>query len=1345
MSMEEKKGKPIRTSLEIAIEGKSPEKTRGSSGPGVGIGEVGGGSEPPKPPEKKGPPSNWDDKEWRHGGPDKEIFGTDMAKPKKGVPYVYLSMLWGELKDVEMPGEELKSEFGQMYKTEDLNLEQSVKAALLVLHEGVLRNKKFDINQTRKVEHYVEAVKRIAGDESDVFKQLFRLRNALFAVQEVIHESWKPNSGSKHDGMFVLLKETTKSIPNDMIWFLRQDPEIESASHRLEGALLGDAAFMEGWEYEGEGRIVEVAGRPAEIERRHIKVYGGKPGSSEKIGHYIAQIDGTRNFDGDYEIPKACYNAYMMFYPLKYFDKGKGMYDNYDSVYDPVCYWVENGQMEGGRGLYPERSGVKKGDKVVRLRHGVYPPPTAYHEPHSNETFILENFNEETLGWKNLARMLCVYGEHDPRMKLRVRGVAGCYTIQEWVLASPDQQREMYQRAMAIFRTYDRDNQGRIIANNLIETYDWGLVESVDRISGKPKVKWFCKPLLDLNDKDDRGRAIIDIGSLKGWDKEGKGGGMMRYNLLNNFYTYTEYAWRDQDRYDSLCQINPLSQNKRIEDLLKSLTAKEGFRHLTEAEEGYEGPPRKVLAKRQTETAHIFQAFSRMWEMMLLVDRKQGRRERGGKPLTWELQVNEYMRLGFDWQVFQDEMETAGIYGKNYPTLYANPLTYEEKVAKQLSKFELKDAWIHYLKSVTKLDAKLQEVLGVSLGDDDGRKRLFVLARRTGIWKDLEVQAQAGHRPDGWTTAGRTWKLYDGTLGYGICREVNFLTAGNEDKARIILDELMYRTIISFAGYKVGTNRDGTQQEFIDHDQYGLPIWRTWFDYDFDLNRGIERGDGEARKRIFTDAQWIDLKDHLASRKIVNGKQRMGMLDDEFYSPFSGFNEYFEEDNIGCGIGEAYYRATYDVDNRNYRSIKWRERVRNEKKRWDGYANMYRRRRFTVGKLKGQWVTAQLKVEEEVEVDNAGNVVYDPELFLYYGSGVTPGGKTPKFVRDPKTNQPKLVHTGGENEPKTPDLAFNVPGLQGHDKISTMTWGTEGVWSTLDENEGMGMAGLEKQMTWESLDYSKLLSLAFCRNRYGHTLYAAEEAFNTGKSWEENQVYLYTWDEVQRSDFIGEKVLGKGHVAEDEGWVTAERRRDFIDDTRVRFYEGEKKQRRLPDVKGQVPKDPSEEQVIELRDIIMSVSPIKRGFPKFTSKREVLKIGRVFLGAQAVPAVAGATGFFMSTSPPVAIVAVTTYELGAFLFAAANYRDKGVDERGRNNATSFIEGLVSGVGGLVGVKNVPALGLGINDDRVRGRSLETLLRGEDPVHDSALPLEPIADYWFKHRKDNLAPFVWAYR
>lgn len=1293
---------------------------------------------PPRPPERReGPPEKWRDKEWRYGGPDKEVLGTDMARPKKGVPHVYLSMLHGELRDVEMPGEEEKRGPYRLFAGESLTLEQAVKAVLIEFDDGVKRSRPFDVRQRGRADHYVGIVYSIAGGDSDVYNDLSELRETVFAMQGFIHETWKKYAGAKHKGISEILKDATKELPSEVVWRLHQDPEIEAASHRLKGALLGDGVFRTGIQYTVEGK--------------RVRVYGGALGSAEKLGHYLGQVEGIRSFDGPYEVPKAYYSAYMMNFPLNYFDKGEGMYDNYERVYAPRWWYKEGARIVSGEGLSPRPERLKPGQKVIRLRHGVFPPPTAYHESHATEKFIHINFidkegriTEERFGWKNIARMLCIYGELDPRYQMYLRKTPGCYTIQEWFLASPRRQREMYEQARAIFNGLDRNLQGRIIANNLIETYDWGEVRKDGEIT------WYSRPLLDPDEVDERGRIIVDIGSLDGWEEEFK-----RFNILNNYYTYLEYAWRTQDLFNEFCQINPEVLTDRLKDLFELLTADKGYRHLTEARKGREGPPQKILAKRQTEIAHIFEVFSKPWELMLWADRRAGRRTRGGKHLAWELQVNDYLRLGLGWWIYKEEWESVGVYGKNYPTLYAHPPTYEERVAKILGKFERKDAWVAYLKGAAGLDKELEKILRVSVEDPLERQELFALARRTGLWNDLERQARVGNRPDGQKTPGRTWRVYEGEVGYGRCREVNFLTASEEDRARIIMDELVYRTIVYFAGFKIGRNPNGTQQEFSDLDQYGLPIWRTWFDFDFDPERGIERGDGQARKKLFTDEQWMQIKAFLTGVRTIEGQPRQGALDHPLYSPFSAFSEKFEEDAIEAGIGEAYFRFSYDISERdafcpdklNYTFSKWRERVRRDKKRWDMYANMFRRRRYTVGKLKGKWVISQLEPESEVVRDRrTGGILEDPELFLFW-SAENPKTPKPRYIKDPKTGQPKLKHTAAHpEEPKTPDVAWEIPELKGHDVIGTMVWGTEGIWSTLPENEGMGVADFEKQLTWEPLYYLKTVILAFCLCRYFDPLYAAEGAFNTGKEWEEDQVYLWTGDEEQREEFLSFRLLGKGYVNEDEGWVTAERRRNFIDAGRVRFYTDRKNQLRFPDIKGQIPPEATEEQIVEMRDIVTAVvPPPARTLTKFTNRTEAWKMLRAFLAAQAVPATLSATGVFMTVSIPVGLGLFLVTETGALLLAS-NFRDKGVDERGKNKATSFLDGLVSGFGKMLGLPvSGLVLGFGISDDRVRARSIQTLIRGEDPAHDSALPLQALGDIWFRERKENMAPFIIAYR
>lgn len=1253
-----------------------------------------------------------------------EVIGRGMksGKKKEELPAVYLSQYFTTLKDVKLPAKEyrpLETEEGvvsaRVYRVE--TLAQALMAGLTELHSMIKGNEApFDTIQKATIRYYVSIVEDWAGEDSPVYKDFTTLTEGTFKLFDVMYRSWLIQRGKKHAGVNDILGMASGKLPTRTVWFFRQDPEIESATHRIKGFVTDDS-FRDG--ASGRGDLGDVLG----------KEYG----AVEKIGYFISLLDYQGVFAGYGPVRRACYNALYLRNTLEVLGT-KGIYENVERLFEPTyIYYTADGERRVGLGITPEPEEIDKipvGGKVFRTQYGIVPYPSAHHQPSGtrNVEWILDNFMEKKLGWRNLARMLVCYGTHDPRWGERI-GLGerakeeGYYTLEEWFFAKSLEQTRMCLTALRRFKTLNKEDQKRIIKNNLLTIYDYAEKQE------DGKLEWFTKPLLDFDEKDRRG-YIVDIGSL---DRKNWCGGL-EGDYLNEFYTAEEYAWRTYDTWNKLCQTDMKHQMERFRDLLDILTADTGYRHLTESVE--KGRPVAMLVERRRQIEHLFTAFSESWLARIWADRREGRRNPDNVPLSWELGVNERLRYGLDSDRYRKEFESAGIFGIDYTNTYENLARYgyQEKVAKILAKFELKDAWIEYLKDVVGLDKEILRVLDVPLAKDGSlteasHRRLIEISIDNGLHVDL--QRQAGNR--------RRWHFYPKEIGK--VAEVDFRHASNEQKARIILDELTYRAIVHFAGFEI-------KKEFLEYDQYGLPAWRTWFDFDFDLETGRGRGDGKERKGIYNDNQWEQIKSYLIYH-----------LDDDLYSPFKYMNEKLEEDTVEAGIGEAYYRQTFDKDIENYITpYRWRGMARKDKKRWDMFAHMYRNRRYTVGELKGQYVTSQLKIElnpktllpcfensetgaiiEVEERTKKGWKIKHPatdQLVEVKRDEIT----GLPIITEPENFRVRLLHTRVHLHPEelpTPEIAWFYdpktydpkrlfPGLYGHDRLGTMAWGTEGVWSTRKENRGMGMAGLEKQLTWEPFFYNKNIRKAFFLARYGDPRYVIELGLNTAKEWEVHQVYHLTVDEEQRFEFFGQLQ----NIGEDVGWVMAEAIREGVDAGQVEDYKDVKKSKRIPDITGKVKEGVSEEALIGLSGLMKEVIPLPKGLtqriPVLRSSTErncVLKV----LAIGEVPFLAlSLTGVTMAVDPVTALLLLGASQIPPF-FLLRQVLDKGVDEQGREKARGFARAFGHAFG----------LGVGMVGDRMNARNPLNLACGYEPVHDSVLPMKELVEYWFKLPKEKL--------
>lgn len=1284
-----------------------------------------------------------------------EIRGHLMAKTKKGedLPAVYISQLRTTLKDVELPAKEFRSwttEEGlvsaRVYAAD--TLAQAVKGGLTELESLILRSTSApNTIQKETCRYYVRLIEDWVGSSHPVCVDMNTLVEGTLNLLDVYYNTWLPRCGKKHEGIKEILAGVTAKVRTGTLHFFRQDPEIEAATHRIRGE-VNNPDFRKG------------------KKNRKVKGYelgdilGGEYGAAEKIAYLVSSLD-CHSAHGNYPaVRRANYNALYLRQALDVLGT-KGIYDNVRRLFEPICtaFVEEGGRMvkkawAERKMLKEEEAIIPEGGIVYRSHYGIVPYPDAYHQPSTCTEWIHDNFKEEALGWKNLARMLVIYGDYDLRWREMVGLMEekreqmgeeeakrellkmGFYTIEDWLFAAPEEQKEMYQAAWQRYRESDDESQLTMIRNNLLGIYDYA-------VKTKGKLVWYYKPLLDFDEQvfdeqDEEWRYIVDIGSLSEENWAGGLGG----DVLNEFYTNEEYAWREFSHWQELCDTSMQKQMERFKELLESMTARDCYRHLTEE---VEGRPKALVAERRRQIEHIHKAFSENWLVWIWADRREGRRQPGGKKLGWEIGVNERLRTGMDDDRWKKEFESIGLFGFSYLTAYdqQEKYGYQEKVSKLLGKFELKDAWIEYLKGVVELDAALCHYLNFSLEDEVGRQRLLDFAQEKGLIADLEEQEKKG----------RTWKFYPEKIDE--VRTVLFSQANEEDRARIILDELTYRAIVYFAGFKIGKDREEKNQEFLEYDQYGLPVWRTWFDFDFDLDTGKGRGDGEARKAVFDD----DKAWGLISRWITE------KLDDDEYSPFLYMNEKMEEDNVEGGIGELFFRQTFDKDEKNYVPQRWRKQVRLHKKRWDQYAHMYRDRRYTVGELKGRYVISQLQIE------------YNPRTFLPRFEDVRTGRmiearyeevegenrvvfKHPRTGRrvvvefDEITNLPKntdpdnwivrLVHKAAhKGEPETPEIAWfygrerTFPGLYGYDRVGTMVWGTEGVWATRDtsprqRNKGMGVAGLEKQLTMEWLHYNKNQRLAFFLARYCDPRYIFEVAMNTGLEWEVGQLYQLVADEEQIKEFFDGLVT---FVGEDVGWKTDEMGREGVDPGRVIEFSDEKRNFRIAPIEGEVKTGATEEQIINLVELVKKqVKPLAGLIPILRSGNEASCFFRGwFLGEIATGVAAGtALALGASLATPVFIGAVGT---AASIWFGTQFLDKGQDEKGREKA----RGLARVLGSFLrfGKKGTGGLALGMIGQRQRARSPYVLANGWESIWDSALPLKDLLEIWFKIPKEEL--------
>jgi hypothetical protein len=1323
--------------------------------------------------------------------------GKRMAKAKEELPKVYLSMLTTTLADVKLPTRmyerQIATEEGGWVQARVhpvRNVREAVKAGLKLLSDNIKeKSSPFTSFEKAHIKYYIGLVNEWVGEDEDpelsqIYTDFSRLAEDAFKLFDFFYGrgGWNENIRTKAKGNEKILT-ASGSLGTRLAHRFLQDPKVESAWHRIEGQ-VGEDVFMVG----DANRDIE----------------GGKMGAAEKIGWFVSHLMYQRAWDEPSIVSKSNYNAYVVFHQVPYYDKG--YYPGFKALLAAQClYRVPGQEIEFEPDPFLSRPKVRLLEpgkkKVLRYRFNLMGPPTVLNSPDNIDCVMeKENFSEETLGWKNVGRMLVTYGDYDPRYsdyeassdEERIRH--GYYTLTEWFFADESQKRRMYRKALARFRKLDPEDKRAIISVNLITTYDYADV--VEDSQGRKKLEWYTKPLLDFNETDKDGNYIVDVGSLKG-----KWCGGLDGNTFGIYFTLMDYVFRTFSQMDELYKLDPKAQQDRMEKLLELLSPTVGFRHLSEKMRLDPALARTYVVIRQRLLEHVFDRFAKVWLEYVWGNRSEGKREVGGIR-GWEKMANRLIYYGMEARHFRQEFEDIGEYLTSYPNLTERlrEYTFSARVAKILGRFELKDAWAAYLRDLVGLDKKAAEVLfgpQFSLNVNTHRNRLMAWAHEKGVWDDLVKQDKEDRRwtfyPDNIRILPRRglikggWDIFTMAAKGVIGRPekppepvtISLAEANAEQRARIVLDEIAYRTIVYYAGFDI-------DKEFLEYDWYGMPVWRTWFKLDFDPRKGEKRGDGPARKRFFeNDEDWQEIKSFLeVERATGEGKTYLGALDHPFYSPFSKMYEKSDEEKVRRGIVEYWMRQTFDKDIRDYVwPHRWRGMAKKHKERWDRYCWYVRRGRYTVGKLRGLYPIAQPIVEFEGDLplfeDAETDKIIKPrrladgryEIFVETRdprTGQRTGRtervvvdvdevtKLPRNTADPRWRV-RLKHVKvGDFGLEQPEIAWRAAGVSlgtkrqmpliGRDEMATMVLGTEGSWSTRERNRGMGRAGLKEQLTFEPLCYFPQELIALLLNRYFDARYVDERGLNTGKETEAHKLYLFVGDENARILFY-KRIYELG---EDEDLAMGEARRDGVDPgvANVKFIEAQEALM-IPRVDVKTQAWEKREQFINLENLLVTFLPPEtpESFKKhllpfltFKSSNERNMAIRAALIGEIPFVLASLAGVF-----PGSTVVSGALLLGAFQaipIAFVNMvKDKGFDEKGNEQVSGLSRAFQSSLGLDVITGKDVNFGLGPFGLRKKVRRLAYLAWGFEPVWVSALTQEVIdalVKYWITDRKQEMA-------
>lgn len=619
-----------------------------------------------------------------------EPLPSGLILPKReSQPAVCLSDL-EKYRQVELPKKTvtLETEEGTaiIRDPDVMDINQATKAALGLLHRGVLSGHTFSNFDRTSIERYIDRVRELKGEKDESYKALHHLGQSIFNLQKIIYDVWEGKDGakgSKHDGAKAMINGVS-SFQDVDFHFLLQDPYIESAMHRVKGS-VAEEFFVKGQDRGDLG-----------------KIFGGQYGAAEKVGYYLRMFSLLGGLDGAEEVRASSYTANVLLYPLEYFNKA--------DQYNAFRGWIQG-----------EKFDSEDEKREFLFTYDTKISPSAFHN-RTMAKFLRDNFEPDKLGWKNIGRMLALLDGpdiRDPRRRLITKDVngweiipLGIYTLAEFLRVDDQKQEEMAKAAWAIYqglKKNDTDKDGmriqeRILKVNMIGAY------YTRHITENGWSSWTRKPVLNFEEKDLQGNPFIDIGAFK----TGEWGNNLSANFLNSFWTDFEYAYRTQDEiFDVLCQTNPKATEKWMTALQELLSANTGLRHLSESGGVFGEESERSLVElayeRQRIILHFWERYSRTIEASMWESRRHARDR-----LTWAESINKYLLYGYDIHRYRQEFEDCGIYNRDWTSVRTQEgaLTDNEKIAKVLGKFERPDVWIVWLKEIGFVDLMKRAIPG---------------------------------------------------------------------------------------------------------------------------------------------------------------------------------------------------------------------------------------------------------------------------------------------------------------------------------------------------------------------------------------------------------------------------------------------------------------------------------------------------------------------------------------------------------------------------------------------------------------------------------------------------------
>ncbi len=370
---------------------------------------------------------------------------------------------------------------------------------------------------------------------------------------------------------------------------------------------------------------------------------------------------------------------------------------------------------------------------------------------------------------------------------------------------------------------------------------------------------------------------------------------------------------------------------------------------------------------------------------------------------------------------------------------------------------------------------------------------------------------------------------------------------------------------------------------------------------------------------------------------------------------------------IHCSLVDTYLTNTWERDPKNRVERRWWVPLdfyqREKEFNW-----IIRRQRYASGEGRGKHITDQLEIER--------NKKGRPRTHIIDGEEV------PIIKRD--------------NLDNFEGIAYFDEGL---DKVSSLLQGA-----------GEFHPGCRRRLTPLYLFYDPTRQRNLVLSLFVSATFALEARRNTGKNWEDDQVYLRVANVKKLSDILD---LVESQAGVDADVIRSWKTELGVEPNLVDDFEALRREHRIPNYEGKVDPSIAEEEVAssveQWKNIIVKTVPGAELATGFLKRMRASRIERrvVIRGAVVGMAAVGLPIFALAGS--ILAAAGIGFLIGAPLGGNLVW-DRG--EEGR---------------GIVRVGNDF---MGLLGQRIRKRSPEVLVDGEEPLWDDAVPAEPVVKiYW----------------